>query len=90
MPQAGDQVDALDGQLPGAHLAPPPHDLDRLAGAGVVEAGGRGDLEKARLQGTPARPPGNPQDTAHLIDFLCSPQCQWTNGQLLKSNGGSA
>jgi 3-oxoacyl-[acyl-carrier protein] reductase len=31
---------------------------------------------------------GTPQDTADLVDFLCSPQGQWINGQLLKSNGG--
>jgi 3-oxoacyl-[acyl-carrier protein] reductase len=33
---------------------------------------------------------GSPQDTAHLVEFLCSPQGQWMNGQLLKSNGGFA
>jgi hypothetical protein len=47
--QAGDQVDALDGQLPGAQVASPPYDLDRLAGAGVVEVAERGDLESADL-----------------------------------------
>lgn len=31
---------------------------------------------------------GTSQDTAHLVDFLCSPQGQWINGQLLLSNGG--
>ncbi|MFE5740751.1 SDR family oxidoreductase [Streptomyces celluloflavus] len=31
---------------------------------------------------------GTPQDAAHLVDFLCSPQGQWINGQLLMSNGG--
>ena len=33
---------------------------------------------------------GTPQDTAHLVDFLCSPRGQWINGQLLMSNGGIA
>jgi 3-oxoacyl-[acyl-carrier protein] reductase len=33
---------------------------------------------------------GTPQNTAHLVDFLCSPQGQWINGQLLLSNGGLA
>ncbi|MFC9627582.1 hypothetical protein ACFTXM_49225 [Streptomyces sp. NPDC056930] len=47
--QAGDQLDALDGQLPGAQVAPPPYDLDRLVGAGVVEVAERGDLEPADL-----------------------------------------
>ncbi|WP_051952006.1 SDR family oxidoreductase [Actinacidiphila yeochonensis] len=37
---------------------------------------------------TPLGRLGTPQDTAHLVDFLCSPQGQWVNGQLLKSNGG--
>ncbi|NDZ81984.1 SDR family oxidoreductase [Streptomyces sp. SID10853] len=39
---------------------------------------------------TPLGRLGTPQDTAHLVDFLCSPQGQWVNGQLLKSNGGLA
>ncbi|MGW1225065.1 SDR family oxidoreductase [Streptomyces sp. NPDC001478] len=39
---------------------------------------------------TPLGRLGTPQDTAHLVDFLCSPQGQWVNGQLLKSNGGAA
>lgn len=42
------------------------------------------------LQQTPLGRLGTPQDTAHLVDFLCSPQGQWINAQLLKSNGGSA
>jgi 3-oxoacyl-[acyl-carrier protein] reductase len=39
---------------------------------------------------TPLGRLGTPRDTAHLVDFLCSPQGQWINGQLLKSNGGLA
>ncbi|WP_371569863.1 SDR family oxidoreductase [Streptomyces canus] len=39
---------------------------------------------------TPLGRIGTPQDTAHLVDFLCSPEGQWINGQLLKSNGGLA
>jgi 3-oxoacyl-[acyl-carrier protein] reductase len=31
---------------------------------------------------------GTPQDAAHLVDFLCSPQGGWINGQILLSNGG--
>lgn len=31
---------------------------------------------------------GTPQDTAHLVDFLCSREGEWVNGQLLMSNGG--
>lgn len=39
---------------------------------------------------TPLGRLGTPQDTANLVDFLCSPRGQWINGQLLLSNGGSA
>ncbi|MFJ9638574.1 SDR family oxidoreductase [Streptomyces sp. NPDC101178] len=48
------------------------------------------ELRTAIAQGTPLGRIGTPQDTAHLVDFLCSPQGQWVNGQLLKSNGGAA
>ncbi|MFF7550679.1 SDR family oxidoreductase [Streptomyces canus] len=40
------------------------------------------------LGATPLGRLGTPQDTAHLVDFLCSREGQWINGQLLKSNGG--
>ncbi|WP_053699812.1 SDR family oxidoreductase [Streptomyces sp. NRRL F-5755] len=33
---------------------------------------------------------GTPRDTAHLVDFLCSREGEWINGQLLMSNGGLA
>ncbi|MGW5294599.1 SDR family oxidoreductase [Streptomyces bacillaris] len=49
-----------------------------------------GELRTSLARGTPIGRLGNPQDTAHLVDFLCSPQGQWVNGQLLKSNGGAA
>ncbi|XVU27158.1 SDR family oxidoreductase [Actinoplanes sp. CA-054009] len=39
---------------------------------------------------TPLGRLGTPQDTAHLVDFLCSPEGGWINGQLLLSNGGFA
>lgn len=39
---------------------------------------------------TPLGRLGTPRDTAHLVDFLCSPRGQWINGQLLHSNGGFA
>ncbi|WP_432013208.1 SDR family oxidoreductase [Streptomyces cucumeris] len=39
---------------------------------------------------TPLGRLGTPRDTAHLVDFLCSPRGQWINGQLLMSNGGLA
>ena len=43
------QVGTLDGQLPGAQVAPPPHDLDGLTGAGVVEVAELGDFDPADL-----------------------------------------
>ncbi|MGW1766463.1 SDR family oxidoreductase [Streptomyces sp. NPDC002073] len=48
------------------------------------------DLRDQLLRQTPLGRLGSPQDTAHLVEFLCSPQGQWINGQLLKSNGGLA
>ncbi|MFE2291327.1 SDR family oxidoreductase [Streptomyces sp. NPDC059452] len=58
---------------------------------GPVDTGWMNDeLRSALAQGTPLGRTGTPQDTAHLVDFLCSPQGQWVNGQLLKSNGGAA
>ncbi|GAB2952614.1 SDR family oxidoreductase [Streptomyces sp. NPDC059173] len=48
------------------------------------------DLREALIRGTPLGRIGTPRDTAHLVDFLCSPEGQWINGQLLRSNGGAA
>ncbi|MFC6159503.1 SDR family oxidoreductase [Kribbella jiaozuonensis] len=48
------------------------------------------EVRDACLEQTPLGRLGTPQDTAHLVDFLCSSNGQWVNGQLLKSNGGSA
>jgi len=42
------------------------------------------------IRHTPLGRLGTPQDTAHLVDFLCSEEGQWINGQLLMSNGGFA
>ncbi|MFQ6849627.1 SDR family oxidoreductase [Streptomyces sp. 35M1] len=47
------------------------------------------DLRESLVRGTPLGRLGTPRDTAHLVDFLCSPEGQWVNGQLLKSNGGA-
>ncbi|WP_411079776.1 SDR family oxidoreductase [Streptomyces sp. cmx-18-6] len=58
---------------------------------GPVDTGWMDDaLRQALAQGTPLGRTGTPQDTAHLVGFLCSPEGQWVNGQLLKSNGGAA
>jgi 3-oxoacyl-[acyl-carrier protein] reductase len=48
------------------------------------------DLRTRIIAQTPAGRLGTPLDTAHLVDFLCSPEGQWINGQLLMSNGGFA
>jgi 3-oxoacyl-[acyl-carrier protein] reductase len=47
-----------------------------------------GEMRASGVRQTPLGRLGTPQDTAHLVDFLCSPQGQWINGQLLMSNGG--
>ncbi|MGW3106721.1 SDR family oxidoreductase [Streptomyces sp. NPDC001100] len=58
---------------------------------GPVDTGWMTEEGRAEiLRQTPLNRLGTPQDTAHLVDFLCSPQGQWINGQLLKSNGGFA
>lgn len=49
-----------------------------------------GGLREELSRQTPLGRLGTPRDTAHLVDFLCSPQGQWVNGQLLMSNGGLA
>ena len=58
---------------------------------GPVDTGWMTDEGRAHvLRQTPLNRLGTPQDTAHLVDFLCSPEGQWINGQLLMSNGGFA
>jgi len=48
------------------------------------------ETRQSVVRQTPLDRLGTPQDTAHLVDFLCSPQGGWINGQLLMSNGGFA
>jgi len=56
---------------------------------GPVDTGWMSDEAKAAaIRQTPLGRLGVPQDTAHLVDFLCSAQGGWINGQLLMSNGG--
>jgi 3-oxoacyl-[acyl-carrier protein] reductase len=56
---------------------------------GPVDTGWMSDVLRAGVQGrTPLGRLGTPQDTAHLVDFLCSPHGGWINGQLVNSNGG--
>lgn len=56
---------------------------------GPVDTGWMTDELKATLTGhTPLGRLGTPDDTADLVEFLCSPRGRWVNGQLLKSDGG--
>lgn len=58
---------------------------------GPIDTGWMSEEDRAHcLAATPLGRLGTPRDTAHLVDFLCSPEGQWVNGQLLKSNGGFA
>jgi 3-oxoacyl-[acyl-carrier protein] reductase len=47
-----------------------------------------GEIRQDVVRRTPLGRLGTPQDTAHLVEFLCSPKGGWVNGQLLMSNGG--
>jgi 3-oxoacyl-[acyl-carrier protein] reductase len=49
-----------------------------------------GELKQDVVRQTPLARLGTPQDTARLVDFLCSADGGWINGQLLMSNGGFA
>jgi 3-oxoacyl-[acyl-carrier protein] reductase len=56
---------------------------------GPVDTGWMTDtIRVSGIQRTPLGRLGTPQDTANLVDFLCSSRGQWINGQLLFSNGG--
>jgi 3-oxoacyl-[acyl-carrier protein] reductase len=58
---------------------------------GPVDTGWMTDeIRESGIRQTPLGRLGTPQDTAQLVDFLCSPRGQWINGQLLMSNGGFA
>lgn len=58
---------------------------------GPVDTGWMTDeVRELALRQTPLGRLGTPQDTAHLVEFLCSPEGRWVNGQLLMSNGGFA
>jgi 3-oxoacyl-[acyl-carrier protein] reductase len=58
---------------------------------GPVDTGWMTDeIRDSGIRQTPLGRLGTPQDTARLVDFLCSPRGGWINGQLLMSNGGYA
>ena len=46
------------------------------------------DTKAAVLAGNLQDRIGLPSDCANLVRFLCSPDGQWINGQLLHSDGG--
>lgn len=48
------------------------------------------EIREHCVRSTPLGRLGTPQDTARLVDFLCSREGEWINGQLLMSNGGIA
>lgn len=56
---------------------------------GPVDTGWMTDeLRRSLARQTPLGRLGTPRDTAHLVEFLCSPEGGWISGQLLMSNGG--
>ncbi|MGW3650404.1 SDR family oxidoreductase [Streptomyces sp. NPDC000878] len=56
---------------------------------GPVDTGWMTEEDRANvLRHTPLSRLGTPKDTARLVDFLCSEEGEWVNGQLLMSNGG--
>jgi 3-oxoacyl-[acyl-carrier protein] reductase len=58
---------------------------------GPVDTGWMTDeLRRSVVRQTPLGRLGTPQDTANLVEFLCSAEGGWINGQLLMSNGGSS
>jgi len=57
---------------------------------GATDTGWMSTEMMARIaRQTPLGRVGQPEDCAHLVSFLCSPEGGWINGQLLSSNGGS-
>jgi 3-oxoacyl-[acyl-carrier protein] reductase len=48
------------------------------------------EIRDDAIRQTPLGRLGTPRDTANLVEFLCSPEGGWINGQLLMSNGGFA
>ncbi|MEV3874054.1 SDR family oxidoreductase [Streptomyces sp. NPDC049906] len=58
---------------------------------GPVDTGWMSEEVRAEVLGrTPLGRLGTPGDTARLVEFLCSSEGRWVNGQLLLSNGGYA
>ena len=56
---------------------------------GATDTGWMSPVIKQRVLNGNLQPRiGLPSDVANLVGFLCSPEGQWINGQLLHSNGG--
>jgi 3-oxoacyl-[acyl-carrier protein] reductase len=56
---------------------------------GPIDTGWMDDQTRQwAVESTPAGRLGTPDDTAHLVRFLLSPEGSWINGQILHSNGG--
>jgi 3-oxoacyl-[acyl-carrier protein] reductase len=85
---------ASKGALDRVVLAAARELADRGITANVVnpgpnDTGWMSDELKARVVAeTPLGRLGRPSDTAALVGFLCSPDGEWVNGQLLHSDGG--
>ncbi|MCO1628981.1 SDR family oxidoreductase, partial [Escherichia coli] len=46
------------------------------------------EIEQKRLQPTPLRRLGQPQERANAARVLCSPAASWVSGQILTVSGG--
>ncbi|CAL9356791.1 Glucose 1-dehydrogenase [Nocardiopsis dassonvillei] len=56
---------------------------------GPVDTGWMSPRTRRETAGhTPLGRTGTPEDTADLVEFLCSPRGGWVNGQLLNGDGG--
>ncbi len=52
---------------------------------------GKSQADIERLAGlAPLKRLGQPEDIAHLVAFLASPEAGWINGQIIRANGGIA
>jgi 3-oxoacyl-[acyl-carrier protein] reductase len=77
--------------LAAAHDLAPLGVRANVVNPGPVDTGWMTDaIRAAGAEQTPLGRNGTPADTADLVNFLCSPQGGWINGQLIKSNGGYA
>jgi 3-oxoacyl-[acyl-carrier protein] reductase len=77
--------------LAAAHELAPLGITANVVNPGPVDTGWMSaEIRAGGIAQTPLGRLGTPRDTGHLVDFLCSPDGGWINGQLLLSNGGFA